>query len=577
MDEQYGGRALTTGIGIGPASVLPGFSNDEVSSSVSVDDPEQEIARFEEALHETLESTRELRREAENVFQDQLAELFSVQEHMLQDPMFVAGVKEIIKEQSLPAEPAILRALNEIEDTFLNTQSNNPSVRDRASEVIDIGWRVLRQLNADNIIPHLPHGGVVIARKIIPSQAIHLRNTNVTGIVVQGTDRGSHTAIVAQALEVPAVGVAQTELFAQVQPGDELIVSCKHNTVYRNPDASVRKSFENAREKHREIFTNIRSRAREVPESSTSFEIRGNIGFLSECELVQRYGGNGTGLVRTELMAMAGDLNKANDEQQFRTYSTIADNFSPHPVCVRTWDEGGDKEIEEDKVISGNRGGRGIVRSLMEGDAFERQLKALSKAYENHDNLRILVPMVGSPKEVEQIRTRISEFDVVPPLGIMVEVPSLVYQIDYVADSIDFLSIGSNDLTYNLVGSDRFQEDTIDVVEAPVPALFRFIKDVVDRAEHHNLDVHLCGELAGNPLYTPALMGLGIDEVSVPPIRIPRVKLVSHRAKKQVCNRFAEQILGQKHREQLNEWVSGTMEPYIRDLLKEDETWTSNH
>lgn len=574
MSRTYEGRGISAGIGIGLASVLPDMRIDYPEDEIQSSETEEEYADFQDALERAKTATGRIKDRASESFQDSLSNLFSVQEMILEDPLFIEGVRQRIQNQLLCAEAAVIETLQGIQDEFVSKTEDTP-IQTRKIDIMDAGWRVLRHLDTSLFSPRLPQDGIIVAVDLTPSMAVRLEETSVEGIVIQNVDRSSHIAVIAQALEIPAVGIMDNVFYREVDPGTRLIVGANQNRVIVDPAKETIEAHRDAQEKYFRFTRELTDRTRNLEEEDLSITVRSNLGFLSEVSMVQRHGGFGAGLVRTEFLFMAHSAEFPDFETQKNVYSQLADSLSPHGVTLRTFDLGGDKTgFDSDVAFLGDEAnrGRGISRSLEEGTELTKQLRAMLETHDEYGNVRILLPMVGSPDEVRKVRELVRELAdelgvEVPELGVIVEIPSLVFMLEDLAEYVDFLSIGTNDLMYYLIGADRFAWQSRDFVDLPDPALLRCIHRIAEESEDLGLEVSVCGEIAGNPLFTPVFLGMGVAELSMSPIRIPEVKLVGKLCETGVAEEFAGSAVSLTGRDELVEWVHEDLTPYIETLF----------
>lgn len=577
MSQTYEGRGISSGIGIGLASVLPDVQIDYPGGEIDPEQTEQEIQNFQHALDRAKQTTGRIKDRARDSLQDSLSNLFSVQEMILKDPRFIEGVRERIKSQLLCAESAVIETLQGIQDEFTGKTEGTP-IQTREIDIMDAGWRVLRHMDTSLFFPpRLPQDGIIVAVDLTPSLAVRLEETSVEGIVIQNVDRSSHIAVIAQALEIPAVGLLEKQFYRDIEPGTRLIVGANQNRVVVDPERSTIKAHREARDKYFRFTQELIDRTRDLDEDQRGLTVRSNLGFLSEVSMVQRHGGAGAGLVRTEFLFMAHSAEYPDFETQKNVYSKLCDSLAPQPVTLRTFDLGGDKSgfdsdvafLSEEETES-----RGISKSLDNPSELSKQLRAMLESHREYGNVRLLLPMVGSPDEVKQVRGMIRNLAEtlgvdVPKLGVIVEVPSIVFMLDDLSREVDFLSIGTNDLMYYLIGADRFAWQTRDFVDLPDPALLRCIDRITRKSQSLDLKVSVCGEIAGNPLFTPVFKGMGVSELSMSPIRIPEVKMVSHLGGDDSANRFYDEAISLTGRQQLVDWVHEELTPYVEDLFED--------
>lgn len=578
MSLTYDGRGISAGIGIGLASVLPDVRIDYPKEKVDPGLADEEFEDFQRALERAKSTTGRIKDQAQENFQDSLSNLFSVQEMILEDPLFIEGVRQRIQNDLLCAESAVIETLQGIRDEFASKTENTP-IQTRKIDIMDAGWRVLRHLDTSMFSPRLPQDGVIVAVDLMPSMAVRLEDTSIEGIVIQNVDRSSHIAVIAQALEIPTVGILDNQFYREVEPASRLIVGANQNRVIVDPEKETIEAHREARDKYFRFTRELRDRTRNLDRDELSITVRSNLGFLSEVSMVNRHGGFGSGLVRTEFLFMAHSAEYPEYETQLNVYGQLSESLQPYPVTLRTFDLGGDKTGFDNDVAfmsDDNDRGRGISRSLEDRDELRTQLRAMLETHKEYGNVRILLPMVGSPDEVKVVREIIEDLaeDVgveVPEIGVIVEIPSLVFMLEDLADLVDFLSIGTNDLMYYLIGADRFAWQSRDFVDLPDPALLRCINRISQQCRELGLSVSVCGEIAGNPLFTPVFMGMGVSELSMSPIRIPEVKLVAHLCEEDEATGFAERSVNLTGRDELVNWVHEDLTPYIENLFSDSD------
>ncbi len=566
----YEGRGLSTGIGIGPASIMPDLNYQFKEVHIYHDSVEKELERFNQALENTKNSTRKLRDHVTNTLFDDLGQLFTLQESLLEDPGFTGRVVLLITEDQLCAESAVMKTMKQLEEQFVEKTSGKPQST-RAIDFLDAGMRLLGHLEAPISRPRLPHGGVLIARRIAPSVAVFLDDYEIEGLVVENTNRSSHIAVVAQSLEIPTVGLTSENFYRDIKVGCPTIVSANRNRVYLNPDEQQLATHREAQKSFRQFTTSICQETNKIDPDNLPLQIRGNLGLMEEIPLLEKYGGRGAGLVRTEFLFLGHSTDMPDEAIQAEIYHRLARFVAPEPANLRTFDFGGDKETfkEPDEVE-----GRGIYRELFNHDLLRAQLRAMCRAYQENRNISIMLPLVGTLEEIEQVKQLLQQFArekswEIPPLGIMVEIPSVYFALDDILPEVDYISFGTNDLMNYLLGADRFGSPVADSVNFPDPSLFGFMEMVIEKAKNNRVSTALCGEIGANPLFTPVFVGMGLDELSMAPMRIPEVKLVASRCPLEKARELARTALNITCRRQNKQWIREELGPYVQEILRE--------
>lgn len=474
---------------------------------------------------EELEAERE--RVHERVGEEE-AEVFTAHLQFLDDPQLVEGVEAAI-DDGLPAEHAVVEGF---EGPIAQFESMDGRMAERADDLRDIRDRLVRLLTGGSRLDlgSLPRGAVLLAERLTPSDTAQLDPDRIAGFATVLGGRTSHAAIFARSLEIPAVVGVGDEL-TEVAADTEVVVDGEAGEVIVEPDAATR---ERAAQDH---SVNVR------PEPVTTrdghpIEVAANLGTLAELENAVDRGADGVGLFRTEFLFL--DREQPPDEaEQYETYAEALAAFPEGRVVVRTLDIGGDKQIpyldlpaEENPFL----GSRGIRRSLgPDRDLFETQLRALLRAAAGDGgDLAVMFPMVATVEEleralstVESVAESLAEEGVdfeLPELGVMIETPSAVFMAGEFAERVDFLSIGTNDLTQYVMAAARENERVADLHDPRYPAVLRAIRQCVDAAAGTDTWVGMCGEMAGAPELTSLLVGLGLEELSMSPITVPAVK-----------------------------------------------------
>jgi phosphotransferase system enzyme I (PtsI) len=492
-------------------------------------DADAELTRFEDARDEAREAIRRARdRTAERVGEEEAA-VFDAHEQFLDDPELVGDVEDAIGDGAL-AEHAVNDRFAAAIEQFEGLEG---PMAERADDLRDVRDRLLRALLAVDALTDLgdlPAGTVLLAERLTPSDTAELDPDAVAGIATVAGGRTAHAAIIARSLSIPAV-VGVGEGLRDVADGDELLVDGTDGRVVIDPDASMRATTE------AEAAAVIRDRVATV--DGRSIEVAANVGSEVEIGPAADRGADGIGLFRTEFLFLDRESPPSEDEQ-YEAVTTALSAFPDDRVVVRTLDVGGDKRVPYlDLPTEGNPflGRRGIRLSLDEHrDLFETQLRALLRAAagENGDGLAVMVPLVSRMEEIDAavaaVESAAADLDAagidhaVPELGAMVETPAAVFLADRLADRLDFLSIGTNDLAQYVMAADR-ENDGVAAYHDPLhPAVLRAVDRTTAAAAGTDAWVGMCGEMAGDPALTELLVGLGLDELSMSAVTVPAVK-----------------------------------------------------
>ena len=430
-------------------------------------------------------------------------------------------------------------------------------MRERASDIRDLGRRILMYLQSD--VPRVleyPADTILVGEDVSAVQLAEVPKEKLAGVVSATGSASSHVAILARAMNIPAVmGVA--DLPVGRMEGQDVIVDGYRGRVYVAPTSSVRAEYQRLADEDRELSAELEA-LRSLPAETTDgvrMPLYLNTGLVSQMSDLGGEAEAGVGLYRTELPFMVRDR-FPSEMEQIANYRRVISAFAPRPVVLRTLDIGGDKPLPYFPVNEPNPflGWRGIRISLDHPEIFLTQVRAMLRAAIGFDNLRIMLPMISSVEEVddavalirrahEELREEGHEVGM-PQIGVMIEVPSAVYQVDALARRVDFLSVGSNDLTQYLLAVDRNNAKVADLYDDMHPAVLRALVQIVEGARTHGRPVGVCGELAGNPAAAVLLLGMGMDSLSMSAGALPRVKGVLRRISRRQAEALLEQALG---------------------------------
>ncbi len=539
------GIPASPGLALGPALTIRSAPPVDPDEQREADTP-AETARLEQAIKQAIALLERLK----NTASGPLAEILAAQREMLDDPEMKRGAIELIAAGS-SAEAAITQVVNSYAGQLARLA--DPYLAARSEDVREAGRRIVAELRGTTPAITLDRPGILVARDLSPAELAGLDPKFLLAIVSETGSVTGHLAIVAQGLDIPAVvGVAGA--LDEIETQQTLLVDGEHGTVTLDPDESERTRTE---QRLREVENERRALEvyRDRPGLTADnvwIEVFANIGSLAEARKAVEMGAEGVGLFRTELLASQG---LPSEEAQYKVYEEIA-SLLRSPLIVRTFDIGGDKPVPGlDIPVEANPflGWRGLRLSLdRPEELFLPQIRALLRASLAHD-IRILLPMVSTPEEVEAARALIDrarrELEEQGhtlrhvPLGIMVETPAAALTLDQFADLIDFASIGTNDLVQYTYAVDRTNPQVRERARPLGSATLRLI----DATCRSGLPIAVCGQIAADPAAIPLLVGLGVRELSVPPARISSVKQFLSTMTLAEMQRRAREALEQKH------------------------------
>lgn len=538
----FSGIAASPGIAMGRLRIIDRSLVAVSEHPISSEAVSHETARLTKAIEDTRIDLEQLKsRLAETTGEDHL---FFIETHLmiLGDERLITETADTISTGLINAEGALRRTLHRYRETFATIE--DPYLRERISDVETVIERVLRCMSGDVAEPLPQQDGQIIiaAHDISPADMLQINRNNVLAIVTEIGGRTSHTAILARALELSAVmGVdGITDLLLD---GQTVIVDGLSGIVIVEPD---QENFQESlrRKQHYEYVEYELLKTAHLPAITLDgyeMQLRGNVEIPEEGASILAHGGSGVGLYRTEMIFM----NRAfmpDEEEQFAVYRSMQQAIAPHPLTIRTLDAGGDKLLEGmDQSTEANPalGVRAIRLSLSMPEEFKIQLRAILRVSATGP-VRIMFPMISGLEEVRRAKAILEtakleliasdiQFDNAIQVGVMIEIPAAVTLADLLAREVDFFSVGTNDLIQYTLAIDRSNEQLSEMYQPLHPAVLRSLRRIVESAHGAGILACLCGEMAGDPLYLPVLLGLGFDELSMGAGSILRVKQILRR------------------------------------------------
>jgi phosphotransferase system enzyme I (PtsI) len=533
------GIAVSPGVAIAPAIVLDSEQFRIPRRSIEPAEVETELGRFRASLAHAQGEVRDLRARVTSDVGEKLGAIFDVQDALLTDPRLVDEITELIQREHYSAEYAVSQILKAYARKFLALP--NRYMAERVTDVYDVEKRLLRNLIGARreSLGRLSEPVIVIAHDLTPSQTAGLDRSKVLAFATDIGGRTSHTTIVARAMGIPAV-VGLKTITAELSGGDMVIVDGNRGLVVINPDEATVGRFREAESRFHRMEKELGD-LRDLPAvTPDGHEVRlwGNIEFPHEVEVCIARGASGIGLYRTEFLYLDRD-DDPSEEDHFQAYAEAIDAAKGRPVTIRTCDLGADKfthlsgEYDERNPFLGCRS---IRFSLQHIGLFKTQLRAMLRASALGPT-RIMFPLITNLKELRQAKMLLADvredledegvlFDPDVKVGIMVEVPSAAIMARHFAQECDFFSIGTNDLTQYALAVDRSNERVASLYTPGHPAVLRLIRTVVEAALENGIEVAVCGEMAGEPIYVPVLLGLGVQVFSVSSATLLEIKKV---------------------------------------------------
>ncbi len=504
---------------------------------ISDDEIEDNIKSFHIALANAKKEIEELRKMFAQSIAEEYLSLLDAQVLFLEDEMVIKSTERKIKEYKLSAPSAFNQVFKELLASFRSL--DNAYIKERISDITDISQRILRHLvgEKDTFEENLLKDKIIVAKDLTPSDTVRFSMIGIKGFALDIGGITSHTAIMARALGIPAV-LGLKEVTKYAYEGIEIILDGMSGIVVVDPDEKTKHVYKKKREEY-ESFSKGLQTLRDVPAETIDgkrFDLSANIGIFGEIGSVKENGAKGIGLYRTEFLFLT-KRTLPDEEEQFEVYKKIGEAIKPDSVIIRTIDLGGDKILPDLYSPEANPflGWRGIRFSLSNPKIFKMQVKAILRAA-LYGNIRMMFPMISSVEEIIEAKNIIEECkkelekdgieykDV--EIGIMVEVPGAAIMAKELAKYVDFFSIGTNDLTQYTLAVDRTNERVAYLYQHLHPAVLRLVKMTVEGGHDSGIWVGVCGDIAGDPLAVPILVGMGVDELSVSPILVPEVKSI---------------------------------------------------
>ena len=498
---------------------------------------------------------------------------------LLKDKMLYGRTVETIQSEGVNAEWALKKIVSNLKAIF--EKMGDEYLKERAWDVVHVSDAIMRNLVgvASKNIAAIDKRVILVANDLSPADTSQINLERIMGFITNRGGKASHTGIMAQALEIPAVVGLETATF-EIKSDDLIIVDGNTGTVIINPNEQTLVEYEERKinfEEYKAVITRESHLSAETTDG-VRLEVMANIEFPEEIVSVKNYGGDGIGLYRTEFQYMTRP-NFPAEEELFENYREVVELMAPKPVTIRTLDINGDKAIAGQSGLDEANpalGLRGIRYCLRKPEVFKSQLRAILRAAA-FGNVRILFPMIAAYFEICEAIKALDETaeslekDGLPykreiDIGIMIEVPSAVVLADLLADKTDFFSIGTNDLIQYALAIDRGNRNVAHLYQPLDPAVLRLIKRVADVSKEKGIEVFMCGEMAATAQHIPLLLGLGMDELSMNPQFIPQVKRVIRALKRSDARVFAREALKKKTARGVFELIKDTYGDILSEL-----------
>lgn len=570
MTENLIGIAASSGIAIGKAFLM--IEPDLTVTKITVSNKDEEVIRFHEAVNAAKLELQKIRDRAEVDLGSENAAIFDAHLLVLSDPELLGTVEGKINDDAINAEAA----LQETADTLvvMFEQLDNEYMRERAADIRDVTKRVIARLLGVEIpnIGLIDEEVIIISKDLAPSDTAQLNRDFAKGFTTDMGGRTSHSAIMARSLEIPAV-VGTKNATAAIKQGDLIVVDGDNGEVIINPPNDVIQSYvakRNEQEVEKKELSLLKNK-QTITLDGIHVEIAANIGTPKDVVSVLENGGEGIGLYRTEFLYMERD-SLPTEEEQFQAYKQVLEQMGDKPVVVRTLDIGGDKQLPYlnlPEEMNPFLGFRAIRLCLEEKTIFRTQLRALLRA-SNFGNLKIMFPMIATLEEFREAKQLLLEEKAQLQLegtlvsdhieiGIMVEIPSTAILADQFAKEVDFFSVGTNDLIQYTMAADRMNESVAYLYQPYHPAILRLVKMVIEAAHTEGKWAGMCGEMAGDSIAIPLLLGLGLDEFSMSAPSMLRARSQINQLTQMEMKELADKALSMQTSEQVKQYVKETL------------------
>ena len=548
---------------------------------VSVNAVETEIERFRGALNTVCDEIAENERLATDQLGEHYGAIFGAHLMMARDPKLTDGIETLIREQNHSPEYAASRVIRQYAREFQNL--GNQFLAERAVDLYDLERRILRHLLGERReeLANLTQEVIVLAHDLTPSETARLDKKFVLGFATEVGGPTSHTAILAGALEIPAV-VGLGTFLNEVSGGEHVILDGSRGEVIIDPDEKTQARYRDTQARQRDVSERLAS-LRPLPaetQDETRVSLYGNIEFPDEISHCTERGADGVGLYRTEFLYLETDT-EPTEEDHYRAYRQVIDAMDGKPVIIRTLDLGADKvpatSTQIARVMNPVLGLRSIRLSLQNLPLFKTQLRAILRAAVAGD-VRVMFPLVSTLLELRQARMIVSDvmedladqgiaFKEDIPIGMMVEVPAAAMMAEEFAKEVDFFSIGTNDLIQYTLAADRSDPSVSNIYSPGDPSIIKFIDLVMQAGRNNNVPVTVCGQMSSNPTYIPLLIGMGLRHLSATPHAIPNVKDVIRQMSLARAEEIASEARGFDTARDVENYLRGELHKLCPDLI----------
>jgi phosphotransferase system enzyme I (PtsI) len=551
-ESRFYGISSSKGFAIGEVYEFVKETIDHEAAELNSGNIEEEVERFLAALHRSEKELKKIERVTTRKIGRLYSDLFQAQIMLLKDPVLTGNISRRIRTELKPAHLVIDQEFSKYLENFVN--SDDIVFRERASDLHDIKERIIRNLHIRKLHSWVPEGTIVVSHHLSPADIILLSRSNIKGFATDTGGKTSHISLICKSLNIPIV-VGLGNFSQKVHSGRKIILDGNKGMVITDPKEDTVDEYQKKRENEtrREADDSILAHRHAFTRCGVRISVCSNIDFKEEIEHLDASGSEGVGLFRTENLFL-DDLKPPKESVQHEYYLEMAEMLTPKPLVIRLFDIGGDKLIYSPvKEPNPNLGWRGVRILIDVPEILDAQLLAVVKA-NIHGNIDVLLPMISSIEEIEHIKqaldrhyqhikTVLHEPLDKPGIGAMIELPAAVELIDEITRIVDFVSIGTNDLTQYTLAVDRNNLIVQDLFDKFHPAIIRQLYRIITAAQKNRCRVSLCGDMGSDPLATPFLIGCGLREFSMVSSDIPTLKSMVGKYTIEECDALVAECL----------------------------------
>ncbi len=536
---KFRGLGVSPGIAIGKALIVVKKETSIFKVPLLDEEISYEIQKFKDAVELAKSQILSIKEKIGDDVGKKYSFIFDAHLLILSDEALINETVSLIRTKKVNVEWALKKVVENLLNSF--NALGDPFFKERGGDIEDIYRRLQSILSGSkdhHKLSDLSEDAIVVAHSLSPSDTVMLNTDHIIAFATDIGGQTSHTAILANALEIPAI-VGLHDVFGRVRNGDTIIVDGTRGVFIHNPDEEELSSYQHLKEDYEKEEVGLLE-LKDLPavtKDGVEIKLMANIELPYEIESVMKYGAQGIGLYRSEFLYITKSPQLPSQKEHFQLYREIAERIYPREALIRTLDLGGEKysrDVLGSEEANPFMGLRAIRFCLRRKDIFKAQLRGILEA-SSYGNVKVMFPMISTLEELESAKKILEEakeelrkegipFNEDLPIGIMIEVPSAALIADMLAREVQFFSVGTNDLIQYAMAADRGNESVSYLYQPLHPSILRILKFIIDSANEHKTEISICGEMASDPFYTSALLGLGLRNLSMNPIAIPKIK-----------------------------------------------------